>query len=775
MSSQRVAAPSPDPTVVRQQVNTYRQAHNAPPVAYDTTLAASAQIAADRLFQSGVYHPKPTATGQNLLVFAGSLGASSTELVERAVDAWYQSGLDYDFATPGVTTIATSQFTQLVWKATRRVGAGVARAASGSRTNTVVVVMCFDPPGNGPVAANYATNVLPAGIGNLVLNDFYTRTQSDSRFLSSNAFGTYLHAVEGQAKAAAAARVADVASNLSHDYYTKARSDDRYVYLDAYVGLSNLLPQRYYDRTQVDGLVGDAKTAAACNLAALSNALGLREKRDSNAIAETRAALFETDSDLAALDVRQAAFSNYVVSSYYTRTAADATFATLAGVAAFSNAVASNIYTKDQSDARFSTLGDLAGFSKFVGSNYYDRAVSDTRFAKALALAELSNDLGVNYLPASVTNAKYAGAVQFAGLSNILFGDYVTSATANSTFTTQKTTAALYAEVHDRYYTSAVSDARFASSCNFVGLSNATAGALSNALTEHERAAASRFCNLEFDTAGLSNDGVGPVLLFGSNGSNLRVSLQSNISSGGVQYSSNMEVVRVDGNGYVGLGTQTPESRLHVIGTITATEGLSQTSDSNLKRDIVRIGDALAKVRELGGYTFFARDEPGLRRRAGVLAQEVMRVLPEAVNVSRDLDKFTYSVCYAELTALLIEAIKDLDESWREPGGREVESRHTVVCSSERVAACAGAGVGKAARVEMTIRPPVRIPAGSRCTLHFTPHIVAASIAIVDFVYDQQQLDHVRIALEKTGGWRTAFTLDVTWVLPAAAAARAGA
>jgi hypothetical protein len=87
------------------------------------------------------------------------------------------------------------------------------------------------------------------------------------------------------------------------------------------------------------------------------------------------------------------------------------------------------------------------------------------------------------------------------------------------------------------------------------------------------------------------------------------------------------------------------------------------TSDKNLKTDVERISSALEKVSSLDGVTFswneLAKDKDRSVREAGVIAQQVQEVLPEAVTVRED---GYLAVRYEKLVPLLIEAIKDLKE-----------------------------------------------------------------------------------------------------------------
>ena len=79
-------------------------------------------------------------------------------------------------------------------------------------------------------------------------------------------------------------------------------------------------------------------------------------------------------------------------------------------------------------------------------------------------------------------------------------------------------------------------------------------------------------------------------------------------------------------------------------------------SDARLKANVVPIPDPLTKLSNIGGYTF-DRTDIGTRQ-AGVIAQEIQRVLPEAV---REFDG-NLTVSYAAVTALCVESIKSLTQ-----------------------------------------------------------------------------------------------------------------
>lgn len=101
-------------------------------------------------------------------------------------------------------------------------------------------------------------------------------------------------------------------------------------------------------------------------------------------------------------------------------------------------------------------------------------------------------------------------------------------------------------------------------------------------------------------------------------------------------------------------GALTVNSTIKATGTVTCSDCVT-TSDERLKKDIVKIDKALEKVEKLNGYTFLKYGDE--KRTTGVIAQELLEVLPEAVFKRED---GYYAVTYGNIVGLLIESIKDL-------------------------------------------------------------------------------------------------------------------
>lgn len=92
-------------------------------------------------------------------------------------------------------------------------------------------------------------------------------------------------------------------------------------------------------------------------------------------------------------------------------------------------------------------------------------------------------------------------------------------------------------------------------------------------------------------------------------------------------------------------------------GSITATGNVTAYSDIRIKANVETIPDALDKLDQIRGVTYTRTDlDDKEQRYAGVIAQEIEKVLPEAV---RDLGNIK-AVDYNATIGLLIQAVKEL-------------------------------------------------------------------------------------------------------------------
>jgi hypothetical protein len=96
-------------------------------------------------------------------------------------------------------------------------------------------------------------------------------------------------------------------------------------------------------------------------------------------------------------------------------------------------------------------------------------------------------------------------------------------------------------------------------------------------------------------------------------------------------------------------------SNYNFTSTITK-EGYTVVSDANKKTNIVPLVNSLGKVLQIGGYKYLRVDTDVTE--VGLLAQEVEKVLPEAISYFPDA---TLGIKYERIIPLLVEAIKELN------------------------------------------------------------------------------------------------------------------
>lgn len=138
---------------------------------------------------------------------------------------------------------------------------------------------------------------------------------------------------------------------------------------------------------------------------------------------------------------------------------------------------------------------------------------------------------------------------------------------------------------------------------------------------------------------------------------------------------------------------------LAVEGTVTCTT-VTQSSDRDLKDNIQVIGDATEAIRKMNGYTYTLK-ENGLPY-AGVIAQEVMEALPEAVgsfthygealqgpttdgNELREETRYL-NVDYAAVTGLLVQVARETDNRVTELEEENASLRANIAAMDERIA-----------------------------------------------------------------------------------------
>ena len=119
------------------------------------------------------------------------------------------------------------------------------------------------------------------------------------------------------------------------------------------------------------------------------------------------------------------------------------------------------------------------------------------------------------------------------------------------------------------------------------------------------------------------------------------------------------EILRIQEDGNVGIGINTPSHTLDVGGNIHLTGTLIADSDRNIKDNITLLDTCLEKIDHISGYTYTRNDlQDKDKLHIGVIAQEVETVFPELVTINEQTT--IKSVNYSGLVPVLIECVKNL-------------------------------------------------------------------------------------------------------------------
>ncbi|EPH0679219.1 tail fiber domain-containing protein [Klebsiella aerogenes] len=129
------------------------------------------------------------------------------------------------------------------------------------------------------------------------------------------------------------------------------------------------------------------------------------------------------------------------------------------------------------------------------------------------------------------------------------------------------------------------------------------------------------------------------------------------------------QLLHIFGAGSNGWFEFRKNGQMSANGNIYAPDFIKQ-SDKKLKKDFKVIDSALDKIKTLSGMTYQVRDiknamqkeeefAPTYQKSAGLIAQDVQKVLPEAVH---EIDQGYLGMNYDGVTALLVNAVKELSE-----------------------------------------------------------------------------------------------------------------
>uniref|UniRef100_A0A0N4ZN92 SCP domain-containing protein n=1 Tax=Parastrongyloides trichosuri TaxID=131310 RepID=A0A0N4ZN92_PARTI len=136
--------------MVQEKINDFRKRHHAKPLEYSTIMRLSSQRYADKLKDSNAevindhtndYYGENVCFGDNPELF-------------KCIDQWYYENSKYDYNKNEMVPGA-KHFTQMVWKATKRIGCGYAQS---SKFDDKYYVVCrFYPKGN--VEGKFKNNI----------------------------------------------------------------------------------------------------------------------------------------------------------------------------------------------------------------------------------------------------------------------------------------------------------------------------------------------------------------------------------------------------------------------------------------------------------------------------------------------------------------------------------------------------------------------------------------------------------------------------------------
>jgi hypothetical protein len=115
-------------------------------------------------------------------------------------------------------------------------------------------------------------------------------------------------------------------------------------------------------------------------------------------------------------------------------------------------------------------------------------------------------------------------------------------------------------------------------------------------------------------------------------------------------------ILFVTSSARVGINLNNPQYALHVSGAIFATDNVTAFSDKRVKDNVTPIKNALFIVQNLDGVRYTRNDSDTDKQYIGFIAQDVLEVLPEVVEGS---EEHGYGISYGNITALLVQAIKE--------------------------------------------------------------------------------------------------------------------
>ena len=141
---------------------------------------------------------------------------------------------------------------------------------------------------------------------------------------------------------------------------------------------------------------------------------------------------------------------------------------------------------------------------------------------------------------------------------------------------------------------------------------------------------------------------------------------------------------RLDVNGnarFRSIGSSASAGALHYTADGTLT---TNTSDERLKTNITTLTNALDRVNQLRGVSYNWTENPTGDTRIGFVAQEVNSVVPELTFVNPNSSENYMGVHYDNVTALLVEAVKELSSGITTSNNTHLETQ-TILAEDNNI------------------------------------------------------------------------------------------
>ena len=173
-----------------------------------------------------------------------------------------------------------------------------------------------------------------------------------------------------------------------------------------------------------------------------------------------------------------------------------------------------------------------------------------------------------------------------------------------------------------------------------------------------------------------------------SGGTNLVIESGDDVSDNIIFKTQDTELMRISGNGNIGIGTTDPNAKLDISGKIQCVDlsansisctgkiqcvdlsansisctgsinaaSFNATSDIRFKSNISPIEDSLEKILQIKGVTYTMNKDKN--KQVGFIAQDIEKIIPEVVYTDNSEEQYK-SISYGNITALIVEAIKEL-------------------------------------------------------------------------------------------------------------------